>query len=93
MYIHRIGYRHANGEVEGFVGWGISKNIAVTDCIAQIKRKIAIISDDFGIIQPFDGDSLIYGWENLNDYETRLIKADWSTKVRYTGMQPPREIP
>lgn len=80
MIEYKCAYRHLNGDVEGFVGYGFQHPAALADCHEQIRRKVT-----FGILPPvpFDESRIITAPQGLTTAEFESIKNDWKTGLRY----------
>jgi len=86
LYEYRTVYRHENGEVEGFVGQGSTKEAAKLDSVSQIGRKLAILADEArGIPKPpmFYPNRVIKIIMSLTKAEHETVQADWRSGVRY----------
>jgi hypothetical protein len=69
---YNIGYRHENGEVEGFVGHSFtSATVAREDAIRQIRRKC----EDIG--QAYDAGRLIETDRGVSAAEKKRLRQDW----------------
>ena len=84
MFEHRLAYRFANGEVEGFKGSGFTKASAKTDAINQILRKLEIVNNN-GIATPhqYDPARVIERPDDVNPIEIEQIQRDWKSNYRY----------
>ncbi len=65
------GYRHSNGEVEGFVGFAFQEAFAVTDCIFKVRDKCIELG------QEYDEERVIHGPNQCTPAELVTIQADW----------------
>jgi len=75
MYIYKIGYRHANGEVEGFVGVGSTMKASKVNAFRAVRvgvsRKL-LPFDPKGIIE-----SVVHSEKKLTDEEMVTLQEDW----------------
>lgn len=71
MFTFNIGYRHQNGEVEGFVGTGSDKDAAERNAIRKAAGKAKAIN------HPFESSRLIYTRTGLTKEEYEQLKKDW----------------
>lgn len=82
MFRVQLAYRHKNGDVEGFVGFGFTEDGAEQDCIRQMTYKCAVIRDsrpDSG----YDATRIIREDTGLSNDEMENIRKDWSSGARY----------
>ena len=84
MFEHFLGYRFANGEVEGFKGYGTTKDHAKTDATNQILRKLEIVNNN-GIATPqvFEPSRVIEKPIGIAIEELATIRRDWKINLRY----------
>lgn len=72
MNAYNIGYRHRNGEVEGFVGHSFtSALVARDDAVRKVQRKCEAIG------QQYDVTRLIEDERGLTPAERCTLRADW----------------
>ena len=71
MFTFNLGYRHHNGEVEGFVGTGFDEDAAKRNAIHKVIRKVEAIN------LPFVSTTLIYTRIGLTKEEFEQLKKDW----------------
>lgn len=77
MFIYRLAYRHANGQVEGFLGHALtSPDQAFCHAVQQITRKIEDGSPNLGL---FDFNNIITDASRVTVAELETIKRDWLT--------------
>jgi len=77
MYADYAAYRHANEEVEGFVGFGFTAGGAKADCLSQMQRKCKRLGEYF------HGEQVIEDTEGLSFNEMEVIRTDWASGLRY----------
>lgn len=75
MFVHRLAYRHANGEVEGFTGAGFTKQGARQSALNKVMRKCLSLGT------PMIVGSLIESPDGLTKEELRAIREDWMTEA------------
>ena len=80
MYTFRCAYRHDNGEVEGFSGFGFGEYGAKKDCLEQIRRKLSAIP---GASLTVDEDGMIFSERDLTSDEMERVCRDWASGLRY----------
>jgi hypothetical protein len=76
------GYRHVNGEVEGFSAIRFGQAASEEACLQLVKAKCEALG------QPFDPDRIIKGKAKLTKEEIDKIYADWAL-VRNPGDPDP----
>lgn len=77
MYEFKMAYRFTNGEVEGFIGHGISIAKSKEKCLEQIMRKCKIIEEDF------IKENIINSFKKLSNIEITLVKNDFNNNLKY----------
>jgi len=78
MYKHLIAYRHANNQVEGFVGIGFLKRSAERNAIARVIQKVQSIDNTY------QESRLITSESQASPEEMEIIRADWQIDERPT---------
>ena len=84
MYRMQGAYRHDNGEVEGFVGFGFSEDSAANDCINQMRIKAEAIRGS-GPNTGFKRARAILSGDGLTPDELEIIRKDWASNARYNA--------
>jgi hypothetical protein len=82
MFQYGIGYRFSNGEVEGIMGYGFTKESSQRDAIQQVINKL----NSFQVREVFNHTRVIDNSDNgtFTSQELEQIKTDWKCKtVRY----------
>lgn len=74
MFEYKLAYRHANGEVEGFVGTGF------TESAAQRNAEVKAANKCIDARLPFEWNNLIYSPKNLTKTEMEVVQNDWKLK-------------
>ncbi len=82
-YQHRLAYLHPCGEVEGFVGTGLSRENAEKDAIRQIHKKLAIVKELRPTDPEFDKSRVIKSPYALTREQLAAVKSDWQSGLRY----------
>ena len=82
MYRHDLAYRHENGTVEGFTGFGFTTTSAEEDCTRQMRIKCELIRG-FGP-NKFAQEKIIRDESAVTPEEMELIRQDWASGARYT---------
>ena len=82
-HLFNIAYRHQNGEVEGFRGFGLSAETAQEDAVEQIKRKLKTVEEWNQDGSIYDESRVIRSFDGLTKDERDLIQKDWKANVRY----------
>lgn len=75
MFVHRLAYKHANGEVEGFVGVGHTEQGARQRAVNKVMQKCLTIGE------PMTATSLIESQAGLSMEDLKTIKEDWRTET------------
>jgi hypothetical protein len=85
MFVYQVAYRHIdNDAVEGFAGYGFTREKARDDAISQIKRKLEIIVDwNDGDHIGFIPQRVIEDPFTLTKDEQATIRCDWKSNKRY----------
>lgn len=88
MHQYLVGYRHRNGEVEGFKGFGFTPQSAKEDAYRQIKLKLEhfmSVPDSFNVRQLIESaNALNFGDEARKEMEQ--LRQDWHSKARYVQL-------
>lgn len=79
MFLYRLGYRHLNGEVEGFIGFGWRKETARSKAVERAISKVEAIEN------VFDPKRLIENNKKLTPAELETIRADWGNVMDFPG--------
>lgn len=74
MYEYRLAYRHTDGEVEGFVGRGLTREGAAESALTKILEKVSSIGDKF------NKDNVYKNKDKLSAREMEQVRVDWSFK-------------
>lgn len=74
MYVSRIAFRHANGEVEGFIGTGFSPEAAEQNADQGIRNKLWSINSP-----TYSRSRIIRSADGLTPDELATIRRDWLT--------------
>lgn len=74
MFRYQIGYRHKNGEVEGFSATAFSVNSAKQRAIRLIRNKL---HDAFNPPQELEPKRLLISRDQVTADEWEQLKADW----------------
>jgi hypothetical protein len=74
MFKHRIGYRHLDSKVEGFIADVADENTGEKACIEKVMEQCAARN------QPFDPSRLIRSFGQVNSEEAATMQADWKLK-------------
>lgn len=69
MYEYRLAYRHHDGEVEGFKGWGFTARAAEEHALRQIQEKVKLIDSIQFAREPQ------HGWNRIVFDEKRVIRS------------------
>lgn len=77
MFEFKMGYRHANGQVEGFKATRFSRYAAEVECRNQIRLKCEQIGDVYQQSREIHADY------DLSKEEIRQIKQDWRSNWQY----------
>lgn len=75
MYHHNVGYRHANGEVEGWSATRFGKDRARLAAMASMRSEIeakGLVYDPSRVLTSFDG---------LTEQERATLRAHWKMVV------------
>lgn len=72
MFKFQLAYRHANGEVEGFVGLGFSESTARRKAEDAARQKVSSIRESFNF------NRLIFSESGLSGDEIEIVKKDWA---------------
>jgi hypothetical protein len=70
MFLFRVGYRGDRGQVEGFVGLGISPELAESDAMEQIAQQYGQVCET----------RLLLGAGSLTPGQILQLQADWQRK-------------
>lgn len=81
MFKHNLAYRFSNGEVEGFTGFGFSKEQARINAIQKVGKKLDLLSDMLGK-QTFTESSVIESDKGLTAAERAQIRKDWKVSEK-----------
>jgi hypothetical protein len=73
-------FRHADGSVEGFLGFGFSDYSARKDCVEQVRRRV---SAKVGTPQAVDISTFIFSERDLTPEEMESVRRDWAKGLRY----------
>ncbi len=74
MFKYNLAYRYQNNEVEGFVGYGLTKEGAYNNAVHKIKDKLQSFNETFVV------NNAIMDFSGLSEEEVRFIKDDWMLK-------------
>ncbi len=80
MHAFRCGYRHDDGRVEGFTGFGFGDYSARKDCVEQVRRRLSAIS---GSPQAVDIGTLLFSERDFTPEEMEKVRQDWARGLRY----------
>jgi len=75
MYVYKIGYRHANGEVEGFVGVGSTGEASRVNAINKVSREVEAKLLKFELSRILD--SMEEAWASVTAAELVTLREDW----------------
>jgi hypothetical protein len=81
VYHFFLGYRHGNGEVEGFAATRFGKDRARAACEAAIREKVSHTP------HPFDPARIIRAESECSSQELATLWADW--KIIHDGTAVP----
>ena len=81
MHTFRCAFRHDNGEIEGFSGFGFGEFGAKKDCIEQVRRKLL---DGPWDSQKVDEGRMIFSKDELTPNELETVCRDWASGLRYS---------
>jgi hypothetical protein len=73
-------FHHADGSVEGFLGFGFSDYSARKDCVEQVRRRLSAIA---GTPQAVEENRLIFSERDLTPEEMEKVRRDWAKGLRY----------
>ena len=90
MYQHTIAYRHQNGNVEGFKGFGFTPKSAEADALNQIQLKLSFYVNPPLRLNP---DGVITDDTQLTLDELEGVRQDWHSKARYVRFQDKPTLP
>lgn len=76
MFLHKLAYRHAGGEVEGFVGNGFTKSDARADAVRRVCREMGCKG------LPYDPARLVESDKGLTPAEKESVRSDWKISER-----------
>jgi len=89
MYQYLVAYRHRNGEVEGFKGFGFTAQCAKDDAYRQIRLKLEhymSVPESFTVRQLIEtANALSLGNEGIKEMEQ--LRQDWHSKARYVRLK------
>jgi hypothetical protein len=71
MYVYKIGYRHANGEVEGFVGVGSTGEASRVNAINKVSREVE------AKLLKFELSRILDSMESVTAVELVTLREDW----------------
>ena len=80
MHTFRCAFRHDNGQIEGFTGYGFGDYGAKQDCLEQIRRKLSIIPRASHTV---DENRMIFSKDELTPEEVEAVFRDWASGLRY----------
>jgi len=72
MREERLAYRHLNGEIEGFYGYGFSADAARKSAEKSVRAKVV------GIDHLYDPSRIVVSMDSLKPGEMERIQRDWA---------------